>query len=88
MKKTFLQTIEQLGLSSLQRRRRGRRVLMLSTMTVLFTSIIAFASIPGPDGVIHGCFNTKGESGLRIIDSTAQCKSNETALNFNQTGPQ
>jgi len=26
---------------------------------------------------------------LRVIDnSTAQCKSNETALNFNQTGPQ
>lgn len=86
MKKTFLHTIGLLGLNGMQRR--SRRVLMLSTMTVLFTSIIAFASIPGPDGVIHGCYKKNGDLGLRIIDSTEQCKSNEIALNFNQTGPQ
>jgi Collagen triple helix repeat (20 copies) len=86
MKKTFLQTIEQLGLSSLLHR--GRRVFMLSTMAVLLTSIIAFASIPGPNGVIYGCYNNVNGQ-FRIIDnSTAQCKNNETALNFNQTGPQ
>lgn len=86
MKKTFLSTIGQLGLSNLPIR--NRRVFMFSTMAVLLTSIIAFASIPGPNGVIYGCYNnTNGQ--LRVIDnSTTQCKQNETALNFNQTGPQ
>jgi len=86
MKKTFLHTIGQKGLSSLQGR--GRRTLVLSTMTVLFMSIIAFASIPGANGVIYGCYSNSNGT-LRVIDnSTTQCKSNETALNFNQTGPQ
>ena len=84
MKKTFLQTIRQIRQTSLPRR--GQRVLTLSTMAILFTGIIAFASIPGGDGVIHSCYLKNG--GLRVIDSTEQCKSNETALNFNQTGPQ
>ena len=39
MKKTFLHTISQVGASNLQGR--GRRVFALSTMTVLFTGIIA-----------------------------------------------
>jgi len=57
-------------------------------MTVLFMSIIAFASIPGANGVIFGCYSNSNGT-LRVIDnSTQQCKSNETALNFNQTGPQ
>ena len=86
MKKNFLLSIGQKGLSSLQGR--GRRTLVLSTMTVLFMSIIAFASIPGANGVIYGCYSNSNGT-LRVIDnSTAQCKSNETALNFNQTGPQ
>ena len=67
--------------------RRGRPMLILSTMAVLFTGIIAFASIPGPDGVIHGCYAKPGDA-LRVIDSATQCKSGETSLNFNQTGPQ
>jgi len=87
MKKTFLYAIGQLKLNNLQRR--GQRVLVLSTMTVLFTGIIAFASIPGANGVIYSCYNTNGNGQLRVIDnSITQCKSNETALNFNQTGPQ
>lgn len=86
MKKTFLQTIERLGFSNLQRR--GHRTLVLSTMTVLFTSIIAFASIPGANGVIYTCYSRSGGA-LRVIDaSVTQCKSGETSLNFNQTGPQ
>lgn len=85
MKKTFLKTIERLGLSSLQRR--GRRVFMLTTMTILFMTIIAFAGIPGPNGIIYSCYN-KVNGQLRIIDSNEQCKNNEAALNFNQTGPQ
>jgi len=84
MKKNFLLSIGQKGLSSLQGR--GRRTLVLSTMTVLFMSIIAFASIPGANGIIYGCYSNSNGM-LRVIDnSTQQCKSNETALNFNQTG--
>lgn len=86
MKNNFLLSIGRKKLSSLQGH--GRRVTALSTMIVLLTGIIAFASIPGADGVIHGCYNKNGDSSLRVIDSTAQCKSNEIALNFNQTGPQ
>jgi hypothetical protein len=87
MKKNFLFSIGQKALSSLQGR--SQRVMMYSTMTVLFTSIIAFASIPDASGVIHTCYNKNGNATLRVIDSsTEQCKSNETALNFNQTGPQ
>ena len=35
---------------------------------------------------IHGCFDNKGA--LRIITPPATCKSNETPLNWNHTGPQ
>ena len=47
---------------------------------------IAYASIPSPDGVIHGCYTKSGGS-LRVIDdSVTNCKSGETSLNWNQTG--
>ena len=85
MKNNFLLSIGQKSLSCLQSR--GRRIIALSIMTVLLTGIIALASIPGADGVIHGCYNKNGDSSLRVIDSNEQCKSNETALNFNQSGP-
>lgn len=86
MKKTFLQTIQQIRQTKL--RHRGQRVLAFSLMAILFTGIIAFASIPGGDGVINGCYSKSGGA-LRVIDgSVTQCKSGETSLNFNQTGPQ
>lgn len=54
---------------------------------ILGVSAVAYASIPGPDGVIHGCRrNTDGS--IRVIDSTATCPNGWTALNWNQTGPQ
>jgi hypothetical protein len=47
---------------------------------------IAYASIPGPDGTIHGCY--KNNTGALItIDSAASCPSGYTALNWSQTGP-
>lgn len=51
---------------------------------------IAYASIPGPDGVIHGCYKTSNpaQGALIVIDSAASCPSGYTALNWNQTGPQ
>jgi hypothetical protein len=47
---------------------------------------IAYAAIPGPDGVIHGCY--KGDGTLRVVDHDVACKTNETRLTWNQTGPQ
>jgi hypothetical protein len=48
-------------------------------------------TIPGPDGVIHSCYNATGNpvGSLRVIDPStgASCSKNEKALNFNQTGP-
>jgi hypothetical protein len=41
----------------------------------------------GSGAVIHGCVDNRGN--LRIIDiATANCKGNETAIEWNQTGPQ
>ena len=64
------------------------RVVMLATFAlgVALMSGMALASIPGPDGVIDACY-TKSGSSLRIMDSEASCKSNETSLSWNQTGP-
>jgi hypothetical protein len=46
---------------------------------------VVSAAIPGNNGVIHGCYDNQGN--LRAIDDTAACKHNETALNWNQSGP-
>ena len=48
---------------------------------------VAYASIPGPDGVIHGCRKTS-DGTVRIIDSAASCPSGYVALNWSQSGPQ
>jgi hypothetical protein len=69
-----------------------RRLLLLATATVaLIGAGVAYATIPGSDGVIHSCYNAgSNPSGqLRVIDpaSGATCAKNERALNFNQTGP-
>jgi hypothetical protein len=50
---------------------------------------IAWASIPGPDGVIHGCYKTSNpaKGSVIVIDHTASCPSGFAPLNWNQTGP-
>lgn len=66
-----------------------KRVLTVLATVVAFLGVGAavYASIPGPDGVIHGCRKTTDGS-ARIIDSAASCPSGFTAINWNQTGPQ
>jgi hypothetical protein len=68
------------------------RKALVSVLVVLALAIpagIALASIPDSSGTIHGCYNTK-DGTLRVIDSDAgrTCAKGETALNWNQTGPQ
>lgn len=47
----------------------------------------ALAQIPDSDGVIHGCYARNGA--LRVIDASSQaCKRGETAISWNQAGPQ
>lgn len=49
--------------------------------------IIAYASVPDADGVIHGCYKTTNGS-LRVIDAPAvTCDpKNETPISWNQAG--
>ncbi len=48
----------------------------------------AWASIPDSGGAIHGCYKTDNGK-LRVIDSSSVgCGSDESALTWNQTGPQ
>jgi hypothetical protein len=48
---------------------------------------VAFASIPGPGGVVKGCYS-KSNGSLRVIDSKKDCsKKHERTLSWNQKGP-
>ena len=47
---------------------------------------IAYAAIPDPNGVIHGCY-MKTNGSLRVIDpSSSRCSPNEVPIAWNQTG--
>lgn len=62
-----------------------RRTLIVSAVVsaLVLAGGVAYASIPGPDGVIHGCYkNTDGSA--RIIDSAASCPNGYTAVNWTQ----
>jgi hypothetical protein len=54
----------------------------------LIASGIAYASIPDANGVVHTCYS-QAQGTWRPIDyPTQKCRSNETMLDLNQTGPQ
>ena len=68
---------------------RPRGLLIAAAIAVLAIGAgVAYATIPDPSGVIHGCYDNKGA--VRVIDPSTggACKNNETALNWSQTGPQ
>ncbi|MDQ3722262.1 MAG: hypothetical protein M3376_04165 [Actinomycetota bacterium] len=56
---------------------------------VIASGGVAYATIPDSGGVIHSCYSS-GSGSLRVIDSDRRdvCKSGETPLTFNQTGPE
>ena len=60
----------------------------VAVFTTLAAAIAIGASlVPDASGVIHGCYDRQGK--LRVIDSASEaCKSGETALVWNQKGPQ
>src|SRR5919198_2148475 len=67
----------------------GRRLGWLAFLCVAVLALVggASATIPGPGGVITGCYsNTSGS--LRVINYPAvHCASTETMLPWSQTGP-
>jgi hypothetical protein len=73
--------------------RRVRWAALGAIVAALVMGGIAYASIPGPDGVLHGCYSTNGAkatngTALNIIDSAvASCSGNQTAISWNQKGP-
>jgi hypothetical protein len=63
---------------------------LIIAIVALFVALggVAYATIPGSDGVIHGCYLNKNGT-LRVIDPGAgqKCSGFETAVQWNQTGP-
>jgi hypothetical protein len=66
---------------------RGRTAWLIAGLTgsALLAGGVAYAQIPGADGVIKACYS-KGSGNLRAIDSAASCRKSETSLNWNQKG--
>jgi hypothetical protein len=72
------------------RRTAGRVItLIVGVLSITVLAGVVWASIPAPDGVIHGCYKTSNPAtgSVIVIDSGASCPSGFTALNWNQTGP-
>jgi hypothetical protein len=66
-----------------------RTAVVVAAFLVLASGAVALAAIPSADGTITGC--RKNSNGtIRVIDAEAgqQCQAGETALTWNQTGPQ
>ena len=78
-------------LAHLGARLRGISPSMAIALLALVIAIggVAVASIPGPDGAIQGCYDNS-TGALRVIDPGAgrSCAVDETALSWNQKGPQ
>src|SRR6266702_1543885 len=58
-----------------------------TSIALVLVGVTAWASIPGPNGTIYGCYKTSNGA-LIVIDSNATCPSGTVSLNWNQTGPQ
>jgi len=68
--------------------RRSRWLLVAVGALLAAAAGAGYAAIPDANGVIHGCYS-KGKGVLRIVDTEQgeTCASNETAIQWNQTGP-
>jgi hypothetical protein len=62
---------------------------VMSTIAVFIAlgggAYAAVSSIPGPDGVIHGCYQKK-HGDLRLVSAGKKCARSERAIAFNQQG--
>jgi hypothetical protein len=67
----------------------SRTTALIAIVALFLVGGVAWAAIPGSNGVITGCrHNSTGA--LRVIDAEAgaTCAGNETQLTWNQQGPQ
>lgn len=65
-----------------------RFYVVLAVVLAFMFGGVAWASIPGPDGVIHGCYKTGNPNpgSVIVIDSAASCPNGYAALNWDQQG--
>lgn len=75
------------GFSALRSRRPSPGTVIALLALVIATGGVTYAAIPDSGGAIHSCYTSSGA--LRVIDKETGgvCRSSETALTFNQTGP-
>ena len=52
---------------------------------ILVSGVVLAGSVPGPDGVIHGCYDKQGD--VKVVASLP-CPKGYTVLDWNLTGPQ
>jgi hypothetical protein len=57
---------------------------LVASLAIVIVAAVQ-AAIPDPSGAIHACYRSNGN--LRLVDKSS-CTSGETALTWNQTGPQ
>jgi hypothetical protein len=57
---------------------------LVASLAIVVVAVV-HAAIPDASGVIHACYRANGN--LRLVDKSS-CTSSETALTWNQTGPQ
>jgi hypothetical protein len=70
---------------SLRSRRRTLAVTGGAAVLLAVGAGIAIASIPDASGAIHACYKT-AHGQARIVESAADCRSSETAIEWNQRG--
>lgn len=66
-------------------RARAAVVVCGGATALIAAGTFAWAAIPAADGTITACYGKVGDS-LRVVDSPAGCKSNETVLTWSQQG--
>lgn len=68
---------------------RPAKFLIPTCLAVAATGAVAVAAIPNSDGTLQGCYMSGGtmKGLLRVVDSSADCKSTETAISWSQRGP-
>jgi hypothetical protein len=69
-----------------------RRILVAALLASMAVAIgaVAYASIPGPSGLINGCVSNQSVNNVHalvVVDSSTTCPSGTMALTWNQQGP-
>ena len=55
-------------------------------IAIVFVGGVAWAAIPGPGGLVQGCYQ-KNNGQLRVVETAGDCEPSELALSWNQEGP-